>query len=129
MTITDFESKRFFYKAVCECVYDGDTVTVRTDVGMFIGDTCVVRLKGIDAPELHNNAHGQASPDGLVSRDALRGLILDKDIYIQTFKDSKEKYGRYLAEIHVADPDKKDGTLIFVNQWMVDRGYAKPYMG
>ncbi len=49
----------------------------------------------IKAPELR----GKERARGLLSRDFLRGLILDKEIIIGTFKDKKGKYGRYLGEL------------------------------
>lgn len=43
---------------------------------------------------------------------------------IKTYKDSQEKYGRYLADIYVID---SSGNQIHVNQKMMDEGYANPY--
>jgi len=56
----------------------------------------------------------------LASRDYLREVIFDKEIIIGTFKDKKEKYGRYLGEIWLPI----DGEIINVNDLMVDKGYA-----
>ncbi len=112
------EKTLYHYKAFVTSVYDGDTITVDIDLGLktFIkGEK--IRLYGINAPELR----GAERPEGLKSRDFLREVILNKNIFIRTFKDKKEKYGRYLGEIHL--PDKK-GKFINVNELLVKKGFA-----
>ena len=90
----------FEYNAHITKVYDGDTVTADIDLGF-----CVVlkkqklRLVGINAPEVR----GKSRPDGIVTRDRLRELILDKDVIIKTYRDKRGKYGRWLADIQVGD--------------------------
>ena len=52
-----------------------------------------LRLVRINAPEM-------TGPDkalGMASRDFLRGLIDRREIIIETVKDQRGKYGRYLA--------------------------------
>ncbi|MES9926065.1 MAG: thermonuclease family protein [Candidatus Thiodiazotropha endolucinida] len=56
-------------------------------------------------------------PTGLVSRDWLRERVLEKLVIIQTIKDRKGKYGRYLAEIWL------DGQN--VNDQIVEAGHAE----
>lgn len=112
------EKTLYHYKAFVTAVYDGDTITVDIDLGLktFIkGEK--IRLYGINAPELR----GAERPEGLKSRDFLRETILNKNIFIRTFKDKKEKYGRYLGEIYL--PDKK-GKFINVNELLVKKGFA-----
>lgn len=48
---------------------------------------------------------------GKISRDRLRERILNKEITIRTYKDSKEKYGRYLAEIFIGEES--------INEWLI----------
>jgi endonuclease YncB( thermonuclease family) len=40
---------------------------------------------------------------------------------LQTIKDKREKYGRYLAEIWLIG---EDGTAINLNDLIVEKGYA-----
>ena len=54
-----------------------------------------LRLHRINASELR----GKERPKGILSRDFLREKIDGKEITIETIKDKKGKYGRYLAEI------------------------------
>jgi len=105
------------YKAFVTSVYDGDTCTVDIDLGLHTwvrGEK--IRLIRIDTPEIR----GKTRKKGLASRDYLREVIFDKEIIIGTFKDKKEKYGRYLGEIWLP----LDGEIINVNDLMVDKGYA-----
>ena len=112
------EKQLYVYKAYVTKVYDGDTCTVDIDLGLktWIRDE-KIRLYEIDAPELYLEEREQ----GLKSRDYLKSLILDKEIILQTIKDRKGKYGRYLGIIWVQD---ENGTIINVNEKMVASGYA-----
>ncbi len=109
----------YHYKAKIIEVYDGDTCTIDIDLGLHTwikGEK--IRLTRINAPELR----GTERTKGLKSRDFLRSLILDKEVFIETIKDKKEKYGRYLAEVWLED-DK--GIFININDEMVKNGFAK----
>ena len=112
------ETKLYFYRAHVVDVYDGDTCRVDIDLGF---NTFLrrekIRLSGINAPELR----GKEREAGLKSRDYLRELILDKDIYLETEKDRKGKYGRYLGTIWVKDENNR---YINVNEKLVQEGYA-----
>lgn len=108
----------YFYKANVTAVYDGDTITVDIDLGLktiIKGEK--IRLHRINAPEMR----GPEKEKGKESRDFLRSLILDNEIFLETIKDKKGKYGRYLGEIHV---EKSPGKFVLVNDLMVKKGYA-----
>lgn len=108
----------YHYRAKVVEVYDGDTCTVDIDLGL---STWVrgekIRLARINAPELK----GADKPKGEKSRDFLRSLVLGKDVLLQTIKDEREKYGRYLAEIWV----ERDAQPLNVNDAMVAAGHAR----
>ena len=73
------------YNAVVTEVYDGDTITVDIDLGLHTwirGEK--IRFSRINAPELR----GEERSKGLISRDYLRNLILNKEIIIETIKDT-----------------------------------------
>lgn len=113
------EKVLYHYKAKVVEVYDGDTCTIDIDLGLHTwikGEK--VRLNRINAPELK----GTERTKGLKSRDYLRSLILDKEIFIETIKDKKEKYGRYLGEIWL-ETDK--GNFVNINDVLVKNGFAK----
>jgi len=113
------EKVLYHYKAKITEVYDGDTCTLDIDLGLNIWNKGEkIRLNRINAPELR----GDEKAKGLESRDYLRSLILEKEIFIETIKDRKEKYGRYLAEIWLAD---ENGNFNNINDKMVKNGFAK----
>lgn len=108
----------YFYKANVIKVYDGDTITVDIDLGLktFIkGEK--IRLNRINAPEMR----GSEKEKGKLSRDFLRSQILGKEIFIETIKDKKGKYGRYLGEIHF---EKSPNKFVNINDLMVRKGFA-----
>ena len=112
------DEKLYHYRAVVQSVYDGDTCTVDIDLGLGIwvrGEK--LRLYRINAPE----RRGVEKEAGLDSGDYLRHLIDGKEVYVQTVKDRKGKYGRYLADIWL---EGEDGTWTNVNDLMVQHGYA-----
>ena len=102
----------YTYNAKVISVYDGDTVTLLIDLGCwtFIREKC--RLHGINTPEVR----GKERPEGLVSRDALRELVLGKDVVVRTEKDKTGKYGRLLATLYMGD--------LNVNDWLVSESLA-----
>lgn len=106
----------YTYRAHIAAVYDGDTVTAVVDLGFHILQKMTLRLYGIDTPELR----GEERPQGIVARDRLRELILHKDVMIRTYRDKREKYGRYLATIYIDGVD--------VNVLLVAEGLAREYM-
>lgn len=106
------------YKAFVTAVYDGDTCTVDIDLGLHCWvKNEKIRLARINAPELRGSEREQ----GLESRDYLRKLILNKEVLLQTIKDKKEKYGRYLGEIWIDSGSKQ----VNVNDLIVKKGFAK----
>lgn len=101
------------YKAIVTKVYDGDTITVSMDLGAGVwlhGEK--IRLAGINAPEVT----GEQSLEGKISGRWLREKLLDKEVVIQTFKDKKGKYGRYIANVFLDD--------ICINDAIVGAGLA-----
>ena len=102
------------YKAKVVAIYDADTITVDIDLGFFmVMRNQRVRLYGINAPEMR----GVDKPKGIKSRDWLRGAILNTEVELETFKDKKGKYGRWLATVY------KDG--VDLNAALVERGLAE----
>ena len=108
----------YHYRAVVQSVYDGDTCTVDIDLGLRAwvrGEK--IRLHRINAPEVR----GKERQAGLLSRDFLRSQIDGKPVLVQTLKDKKGKYGRYLGEIWLESPS---GELVNMNDRMVEEGFA-----
>lgn len=110
--------QQFIYDAIVKSVYDGDTIRIDIDMGFSIWRLNEpIRLYGIDAPEIR----GEERPQGIIVRDWLRArLPVGSQIIIETIKDRKGKYGRYLARIYVDEHD--------IGQEMIHLGLAVPYM-
>jgi hypothetical protein len=105
------------YIATIRSIHDGDTLTVSLSLGVGVSCEQTLRLEGINAPEL-NSAGGKAAlafVTGLVSK-------LGPACTVKTNKDAKEKYGRLLATVVLAD-----GTEL--NKALLDSGNAVPYDG
>ena len=93
-------------------------MTVDIDLGHRIRTTDAIRVRGINAPEL-------SQPGGKEARDFLSALIpAGTRIRIQTFKNKRDKYGRWLGDLFL---ENSDGTKS-VNQMMIDAGHATPFM-
>lgn len=94
-------------------VVDGDTVEVDIDLGLHIRVIRMVRLLGIDAPEM-------STPEGPKAKEHLISLLENNFIVIQTKLDRDDKYGRLLGTLYVA-------TIVGpnINKMMVDDGFAK----
>ncbi|MGD8780250.1 MAG: thermonuclease family protein [Ignavibacteria bacterium] len=108
----------YVYNAKVVAVYDGDTITVDIDLGLstFVkGEK--IRLHRINAPEMR----GEEKEAGRKSRDYLRDLILNCEVLIQTIKDKKGKYGRYLGEVWYKD---ETGEYANVNDLLVKKKLA-----
>lgn len=98
-------------------INDGDTVTLITNsfLGIII-KTERVRLIGIDAPELAQDAWG------IRSKNHLRKIIRESDwqVKIEFDVQQRDRYGRLLAYLWT-----KQGEM--VNYKMVRNGYAMVY--
>lgn len=111
----------YWYKAYVTSVYDGDTCTVELDLGYdFHRKKHKVRLYGIDTPELRGSEREQ----GLISRDYLRHLVLEKEILLESIRDKTGKYGRYLGKLWF---ENEDGEWVCANDLLIKDGYATEY--
>jgi len=109
----------FLYRALVTAVYDGDTCTADIDLGLGIwvrGEK--LRLHRINTPEVT----GTDKPAGIRARDHLKSLVEGKSVLLQTIKDRREKYGRYLAEIWL---EQAVGAPLNVNDALVAAGHAR----
>ena len=114
----------YYYKAKVLAVHDGDTITANIDLGLltWVMDQ-KIRLYGINAPELR----GATKAAGIASRDFLDSLLNGKEVHIETRKDKKCKFGRWLGTIWV--PVEEDSqTMLNVNQRMINAGHAIKFM-
>ncbi|RMF66757.1 MAG: nuclease [Calditrichaeota bacterium] len=112
------DDQLYTYRAKIVSVYDGDTVHADIDLGLSTWIKAEkLRLARINAPELR----GPERDKGLVARDFLRQKILDQQVIVETIKDKKGKFGRYIAEIWLKN---EQGEFVNVNDIMVQAGHA-----
>ena len=113
------------YRALVVSVYDADTLRADIDLGfgVWLKNQSVRWLK-IDAWEIR----GEERDDGIIARDRVRELILEKTVILKTYKDDKGKYGRWLAEVYYDDASPKTWDYS-INQQMINEGHAVPYPG
>lgn len=81
------EKTLYHYKAIVTSVYEGDTCTVDIDLGLHTwikGEK--LRLNRINSPEVT----GKERPKGLKSKEHLKSLLLNKEVFIETIKDKKK---------------------------------------
>jgi micrococcal nuclease len=100
----------YWYQCVVRSIHDGDTMTLRFDLGRRIYSEDSIRLYRINAPEL-------SQAGGKESRDYLRNLVpIGALVRVQTFKNARDKYGRWLGDVW--------HNGICVNDHLVDSGHA-----
>ena len=103
-------------------VVDGDTVYGDVDLGFNVGNKKMeFRLAKINTPEIK----GSTREAGLTSKKYVEDKIMGKEVIIVTKKDTKEKYGRYLAEIFYKD---ETDNFVSLNAELVQKGLAVPFM-
>jgi len=90
----------WFRRAKLVRIIDGDSLQVSLDCGFGISKTETVRMKGINAPEIHSK-DAKEKEAGNKSMSRLFSLVKDKDLVILTAKDKSEKYGRLLATVYL----------------------------
>jgi micrococcal nuclease len=128
------------YNAVIRKVVDGDTVEIDIDLGLSAWvHNEKIRLYGIDTPEVYGVKKGSTEWErgNLASEFVKKYLIENDQAIIETIKDKKEKYGRYLALIYI----KIDQSILTgltgirsiddfycLNDILIAKGLAKKYM-
>lgn len=113
----------YLYKATVVRVVDGDTVDLEIDLGMNVFVKERIRLARINTPETYGvKKDSEEYKAGMKAKKRLEELVLGKEIALETVKDKKGKYGRYLGELYTNDKD-----WICINSLMIKEGLAKPY--
>jgi len=104
------------YQADLIRVVDGDTMHLDLDLGLDIRTHIVVRVYGVNAPELKTPEGKSAlawSTDWFAAHSG--------PYTVSTIKDRREKYGRYLATLTAPDGHSYHCDLL-------DAGHAVAYL-
>jgi micrococcal nuclease len=105
------------YHAQLVRVVDGDTMHVRVDMGADLHLDMVLRLFGVNAPEMSTSTGKPAKAwvQRWFDEHTLEGLFL-----LRTIKDKREKYGRYLASVWSLDGTAElNADMVAANQAVV----------
>lgn len=91
----------YVYNAKLSRVIDGDTLELLVDLGFSMTLKSDFRLVGIDVYEtrLGKKTTQAQKEKGIAAKEFVQDLLLDRDLLIETHKDKKGKYGRYLADV------------------------------
>lgn len=112
----------YTYSAKIIDVYDGDTFTALVDLGFRASIVITIRLFGVDAPEIK----GEERERGLMVKKYVEDLILNKDVIIKTYKDPKDSFKRWLAEIQYDFGNEYPNDL---SSLLLIKEYAVPFKG
>jgi len=101
-------------------VHDGDSVHAVFELfGTLYNWVC--RIAHVDTPEVTKTKNLKEIEFGLVVRDKLRAILLNKIVKLNCL--TFDKYGRLLVEISVPDMKLK------IHEWLIDNKYAYSYEG
>ena len=116
---------KFTYPISAIRVIDGDTIEADVDLGFRIKQRQVIRLAGIDAPELHALDEGDRE-QARIAKSWLGVMTIGDEtrpIHEVVMHSTKlDKYGRSLATIW----SRSGKVWNNVNEWMVENGHAAP---
>ncbi len=102
-------------RCVVNQVIDGDTFRCAPSVNNGTYIEAKIRLADVNAPELD-------TPEGVEAKKALEELILGKIVYLDVDdKYGTDIYGRWVAVAYIR---YNDTSILNVNKWLVDNGYA-----
>lgn len=110
----------YTYAATLIDIHDGDTLRCNVDLGCDVHVNLTVRFYGLNAPEL-------STPEGKTALAWVQQWFAancpDGRFVLQTIKDHREKYGRYLGTMFAV------GGTVSINDAEIAAGQAVPYFG
>jgi endonuclease YncB( thermonuclease family) len=107
----------FTYQARVERVIDGDTLKVRLDLGFDTWNRQVLRLRGIDCPEMD-------TPAGEKAKSFVQSYLKDTE-WIIVRSSRSDKYDRYLADVFIPQSKPNPETDIYLNNLLLEKGHAR----
>jgi len=118
----------FIYRCTITRVIDGDTVDANVDLGFNLFTHDRIRLLGIDTPESRTR-NKKEKVLGLRSKARLKEILANapkgkrgkREIFLQTTKKGKGKFGRILGTLWVNGEN--------VNEILMSGNFARPYFG
>jgi len=112
------EKDLYTYTAYVEKVIDGDTLKVRLDLGFNVWTRQILRLRGIDCPEV-------GTSEGDEARNFVRSHLKEAQKIIVRSSRS-DKYDRYLADVFIPQGGEPDpATDVYLNNFLLETGRAR----
>lgn len=116
----------YTYNATVIRWLDGDSVEVVIDLGLRISITTVLRLAGIDTPEMHSPILEERQKASQARIRAGELCPVGSTNIVETLKpDSRDKYGRWLGDIRFRDGN----SLVSLASTLIAEGLGKAYDG
>lgn len=102
------------YPAECIEVVDGDTYDLRVDLGFKTTKTIRIRMRGVDTAEVYGvPKESEEYQAGSEQSAFVREWFEEADsLYVETHKDEKGKYGRYLADVENESGESLRETIV-----------------
>ena len=117
--------ERYYYEATVLEILDGNTITLDIDLGFNMRVIKIVRLYGLNCPELTIN--NRVNPLGTAALQFTESRIKSGDkVFIKTLKDRQEEFGRILVIVFY--PHTTPGTFRCLNKEILDANHAVPFM-
>jgi micrococcal nuclease len=113
---------KFTYPITNIRIIDGDTIEADVDLGFRIRQRQIIRLAGIDAPELRAKDPEERRRSRSAKIALERMLLVWQPSEILMHSIGLDKYGRSLAVIWASDGSAWDE----INALMVEQGHATP---
>lgn len=110
-----------FTATIIDCV-DGDTFDVTIDLGFGISIKERVRVAGLNTPETRTRDLDEKRRGAEAKARAMQLLPVGSTVKAETIKTGTEKFGRYLAVIHLPD-----GRIY--SEVMISEGHGVEYHG
>lgn len=102
------------YRAKLIRVVDGDTYDFEVDLGFHTFTRIRIRMSGIDTAETYGVKHeSDEYARGIEQKEFVEDWFKSaEDVIIETEKDEKGKYGRWLARVYESNPDNEDSECL-----------------
>ncbi len=108
------------YRGVVARVIDGDTLAVRVTIWLDIDLDVLVRVRGIDAPEIRGRCDLEKSR-AVEAKASLSRIVGEGEVMLREIKGDKF-FGRVIADVITAKGQD-------VGRAMLAGGHARPYAG
>lgn len=116
----------YLYPAKVVRIIDGDTIVVDITLGLrHVILKEQIRLYGVNTPEM-NTQEGKDVKKWVEAK-----IPVGSEIILETIRDKRGKYGRVLGIIYIPKIEDDQHRVLYgrqLNLWLLDEGYAKPFM-